>query len=148
MCPTSNIDTKIYKNYKEHSIKKMYDNNLNITVNTDNRTVSNITLTEEYEKLVNAFNFDLNDLKNMNVNAIKASFMNTSEKEILKKKYDIDYNNFIKKLDCYFCNNLVFKIYYFIFSINFLLFLSLSSFGLKDSAILMFVSAFSLSFKL
>ena len=97
VCPTSNIDTKIYKNYKKHSIKKMYDNNLNITVNTDNRTVSNITLTEEYEKLVNAFNFDLNDLKNMNVNAIKASFMNTSEKEILKKKYDIDYNNFIKK---------------------------------------------------
>ena len=96
VCPTSNIDTKIYKEYKEHAIKKMYDNNLNITINTDNRTVSNITLTEEYNKLINTFNFSLEDIKNMNITAINASFISDIDKENLKQEYILKYNEFIK----------------------------------------------------
>ena len=96
VCPTSNIDTKIYKEYKEHAIKKMYDNNLNITINTDNRTVSNITLTEEYNKLINTFNFSLEDIKNMNITAINASFISDIDKENLKQEYILKYNKFIK----------------------------------------------------
>ena len=95
VCPTSNIDTKIYKEYREHIIKKMYDNNLNVTINTDNRTVSNITLTEEYNKLINTFNFSLDDIKKMNINAINASFIDNSQKELLKKEYFFKYNEFI-----------------------------------------------------
>ena len=95
VCPTSNIHTKIYKEYKDHAIKKMYDNNLNITINTDNRTVSNITLTEEYEKLVNIFNFNLKDLKEINISAINASFVSNSEKDILIQEYCSKYNEFI-----------------------------------------------------
>lgn len=96
VCPTSNIDTKIYKEYKEHAIKKMYDNNLNITINTDNRTVSNITLTEEYNKLINILNFNLEDIKNMNITAINASFISDIDKENLKQEYILKYNKFIK----------------------------------------------------
>ena len=95
VCPTSNIDTKIFKEYKDHAIKKMYDNNLNITINTDNRTVSNITLTEEYEKLINTFNFNLEYLKIININAINVSFINDIEKEKLKQEYIYRYNEFI-----------------------------------------------------
>lgn len=96
VCPTSNIDTKIYKEYKEHAIKKMYESNLNITINTDNRTVSNITLTEEYNKLINTFNFSLEDIKNMNITAINASFISDIDKENLKQEYILKYNEFIK----------------------------------------------------
>ena len=49
-------------------IKKLYDLNIPISINTDNSTVSNITLTEEYIKLSNYFNFTLNDYKEMNKN--------------------------------------------------------------------------------
>ena len=96
VCPTSNIDTKLYKEYKEHAIKKMYESNLNITINTDNRTVSNITLTEEYNKLINTFNFSLEDIKNMNITAINASFISDIDKENLKQEYILKYNEFIK----------------------------------------------------
>ena len=95
VCPTSNIDTKIYSEYKDHAIKKMYENNLNITINTDNRTVSNITLTGEYNKLINVFNFSLEDIKNMNINAIKASFITDTDKEKLIEVYNVLYNKFI-----------------------------------------------------
>ena len=99
VCPTSNIDTKVYKSYKDHVIKRMYDNGLNVTINTDNRTVSNITLTKEYENLMKTFNFTLDDLKTMNINAIKASFLKNSQKELLEKEYIIKYNKYIKKED-------------------------------------------------
>ena len=95
VCPTSNIDTKIYKEYRDHAIKKMYDNKLNITINTDNRTVSNITLTEEYNKLINTFKFSLEDLKVMNINAINAPFISNNKKESLKQEYCLKYKEFI-----------------------------------------------------
>ena len=95
VCPTSNIDTKIFKEYKDHAIKKMYDNNLNITINTDNRTVSNIMLTEEYEKLINTFEFSIEDIKNMNITAINSAFISNNEKDLLKEEYYFKYEEFI-----------------------------------------------------
>ena len=83
VCPTSNIQTDIFKNYHDHPIRKLYDMNILVTINVDNMTVSNIDLTQEYEKLVKNFNFTLKDFKKMNINAINASFL----KEELKEKY-------------------------------------------------------------
>lgn len=83
VCPTSNIQTDIFENYHYHPIRKLYDMNILVTINVDNMTVSNIDLTQEYEKLVKNFNFTLKDFKKMNINAINASFL----KEELKEKY-------------------------------------------------------------
>ena len=74
VCPTSNIDTFNVDSYETHPIKKLYDIGLNISINTDNRTVSNITLNEEYSLLKRYFKFSDNDLKNININAMKHSF--------------------------------------------------------------------------
>ncbi len=86
VCPISNIDTKIYKNIKEHPIKKLYDENINITISTDNRTVSNTTLNDTYKILQNTFNFTKEDFIKMNQNAIKAAFISDKEKELLLKE--------------------------------------------------------------
>ena len=80
ICPTSNVQTNSVDKYKNHPIYNFYKDNLNICINTDNKTVSNISLTEEYIKLHNTFNFSINDFKNMNINAIKSSFLNEEEK--------------------------------------------------------------------
>lgn len=81
VCPTSNIQTNIYQDYQSHPIKKLYDLGVLVTINTDNRTVSNITLTEEYQKLNKTFGFNVSDFKRMNINAIKAAFLSEIEKE-------------------------------------------------------------------
>ena len=85
VCPTSNVDTNMYK-YINHPIKELYDRGVLITINTDNRTVSNITLTREYEKLSKYFNFKIDDFKKMNINAIKASFLSPEEQIVFKEK--------------------------------------------------------------
>ena len=84
VCPTSNIQTNIFDKYYNHPIKKLYDSNILVTVNVDNMTVSNISLTQEYERLVKSFNFILEDFKIMNINAVNAAFLTDKDKEMYR----------------------------------------------------------------
>ncbi len=90
ICPQSNIDTCAITNKKNHPITKLI-NKIPISINTDNRTVSNITLTKEYEDLINLCNFSIKDLKTCNINAINHAFINEDEKrkliEIIEDEY-------------------------------------------------------------
>lgn len=86
VCPNSNLDTRNARDYSHHPIKKLYDMGVKVSVNTDNRTVSNITLTEEYASLMNYLNFTIDDLVQMNLNAIDYAFISEVEKEYLKKE--------------------------------------------------------------
>ncbi|MEG1647804.1 MAG: adenosine deaminase [Bacilli bacterium] len=86
VCPTSNVDTCIVDVYKNHPIKKLYDKNILITINTDNNTVSNISLTEEYKKIVKYFAFTQKDLYKINLNAINCAFISIEEKDELIEK--------------------------------------------------------------
>lgn len=83
LCPTSNVQTNAIDKYENHPIKELIDKKVLVTVNTDNRTVSNITLQKEYEKLSNYFNFTPEDFKKMNINAVKAAFLTEEEKQKL-----------------------------------------------------------------
>lgn len=86
ICPTSNIQTHVVDSYPNHPIKKLYDNGVKITINTDNRTVSNISLSKEYELLHKYFNFTKDDFITFNINAIHSSFLSQREKEELLKR--------------------------------------------------------------
>lgn len=81
VCPTSNIDTFNCNSYENHPIRKLYNLGLNISINTDDRTVSNITLNEEYGLLKTYFNFTDSELKDININAMAHSFASDSTKE-------------------------------------------------------------------
>lgn len=92
ICPQSNVDTKLVSEKQNHPVKQLYSNCL-ISINTDNRTVSQITLTKEYEDLIKIFGFTIEDIKQCNLNAICYSFLKQKEKEILKKQIEEEYND-------------------------------------------------------
>ena len=62
ICPTSNIQTKAINTYKEHPIYDFYNDKIMVTLNTDNRTVSDTTMTKECIEIEKAFS-----LKNQNI---------------------------------------------------------------------------------
>lgn len=80
VCPKSNIDTMAVKDYKDHPIKKLYDLGVKINISTDNRTVSNVTLTDEYYNLFNKLNFTKEDFYKIYQDSINLSFMNEDKK--------------------------------------------------------------------
>lgn len=88
ICPTSNVQTNSTDTYQNHPIQKLYQQDIPLCINTDNSTVSNISLTEEYLKISSHFNFTLDDYKKMNINAINSSFLSKEEKEELLKYFN------------------------------------------------------------
>lgn len=88
ICPTSNVQTKAVSNYQNHPIRKLFELGYPISINTDNRTVSNIHLTKEYELLHHYFQFTLEEFKKINQQAVQYSFLKTEEKEKILKKLD------------------------------------------------------------
>lgn len=74
MCPTSNVQTKAVNSYSEHPIRKLLQKGIKVTVNTDNKTVSNINLSEEILKLQNELNMAESEIHTLINNSFEASF--------------------------------------------------------------------------
>lgn len=85
MCPTSNVQTKAVKAFKEHPIYDFYKDGIKVTVNTDNRTVSNTNMTKECNIVFDEFNIDYEDYKEIYLNSVEACFADEETKEKLKK---------------------------------------------------------------
>lgn len=84
MCPTSNVQTKAVENLNNHPIYNFHKDEIKVTVNTDNRTVSNTNLTNEYYRLLENFNIAYEDYKELYINSIEASFADLETKIKLK----------------------------------------------------------------
>ena len=85
MCPTSNVQTKAVNEYREHPIHQFHRDGIKVTVNTDNRTVSDTTMANECNIVFNEFNISEEDYKQIYINSVEASFADTKTKELLKK---------------------------------------------------------------
>ena len=84
-CPTSNIATKIYKNYDSHPVKKLFELGVKVTVNSDDPPFFNATIQGEYEAMVD-LGFSKNNLLSMTRNAIESSFVDYEIKSQLLTK--------------------------------------------------------------
>lgn len=88
VCITSNVNTKAVESYNEHPVKTYLDEGLVVTINTDNITVSNISIIDEYNYLIKEQGFTLQDILKIIKNGIEASFASKEEKIILIKEYE------------------------------------------------------------
>lgn len=88
LCLTSNIQTKAIESYSAHPIKRYLDDGIVVTANTDNMTVSNTDLIQEYEKLVTEIGFSLEDLRRVILNGLEASFASEEDKDHLGKLFN------------------------------------------------------------
>lgn len=89
MCPTSNVQTKAVPSFEKHPILDFYKDGIKVTINTDNRTVSNTNLTNEYKVVNDIFSVDLETYKNIYFNSIEAAFIDLDFKEKLKNSFQL-----------------------------------------------------------
>jgi adenosine deaminase len=75
VCPSCNVQTDIFDTYADHPIDSFYRAGIPVSVNTDARTLVNITLSQEYEKLHQTFGWDAQDFFQCNRNALQAAFV-------------------------------------------------------------------------
>ena len=86
VCPTSNYQTNAVDTYPGHPIARLYDAGLSLSVNSDDRTLCNINLTREYEKLHDIFGWDETHFFQCNLNAIRAAFLPETVKQRLESE--------------------------------------------------------------
>ena len=80
MCPRSNVQTGAASSIAEHPIGLLTRLRFRVTVNTDNRLMSQTSMTEEMFGLVEAFDYTLEDLRWFTINAMKSSFLPCDER--------------------------------------------------------------------
>ena len=86
LCPTSNLQTGVAKTYAEHPIGQLFNLKFQVTLNTDNRLMSNTSMSNEMQQCVNAFSWKFSDLELVTINAMESSFISHDEKtEIIEK---------------------------------------------------------------
>ncbi|MBU3128841.1 adenosine deaminase [Clostridium tagluense] len=85
MCPTSNIQTKAVDSFKDHPFYDFYNDGVKVTVNTDNRTVSDTNMTVECNVLLREFNITFEEYKKIYLNSVDAAFTDLETKEWLRK---------------------------------------------------------------
>lgn len=88
VCVTSNMGLNLYQEYSDHPIARLIDSGVDVTINTDNRTIVDTTLTDEYNMLNRVFGFTTADFNKMNRTAIEYSFLKEAEKKELLKEFE------------------------------------------------------------
>jgi adenosine deaminase len=74
LCPTSNVHTGVVATIGDHPIGLLLRLRFRVTVNTDNRLMSGVTLSSELAKLVETFGWGWKDLSWLTINAMKSAF--------------------------------------------------------------------------
>ena len=83
LCPTSNLNTRVFDKLSDYPIRTFLDANVLITINTDNISVSATSLANEYQKIADTFSLSEDELFALALNSAKATFLSENEKNKL-----------------------------------------------------------------
>jgi adenosine deaminase len=87
MCPTCNVQTGAAASIGEHPIDLLRRLRYRVTVNTDNRLMSGVTMTSEFHVLADTFGIGLDDMEWLTTNAMKSAFAPFDERlEIINEQ--------------------------------------------------------------
>jgi adenosine deaminase len=83
ICITSNIQTRAATSLESHPFRFYYDYGLRVTINTDNRLVSDTTITNEFYLVAKHLNLNLDDIKSIIIDGFKSAFLPNRAKSIM-----------------------------------------------------------------
>jgi adenosine deaminase len=92
VCPSSNLHTGVVDSLADHPIKLFKDLRFRVTLNTDNRLMSDVSMSSEMMNMVETFGWDLRDMQWLTVNAMKSAFLPFDERlalinDVIKPRY-------------------------------------------------------------
>lgn len=85
-CITSNVQTHTVAAYEDHPIRDYFDYGLRVTVNTDNRLMSDTTITRELMICAEKLRFDPPGIHRLIVNGFKSTFLPYREKSMMLRR--------------------------------------------------------------
>jgi adenosine deaminase len=96
MCYTSNLQTKAAESPQTYPLKQFRDAGIHVTINTDNMTVSDTNLRQEYQLLHDLYHFTEDEMQEFALQAADAAWVSETEKERLKDRIQKEFKNWLK----------------------------------------------------
>jgi adenosine deaminase len=75
ICLLSNVHTGAARSLEEHPFRTLYRERFRVTLNTDNRLMSNTTLTKEFQAAADTYGLTVEDFEKLTINAMKSAFL-------------------------------------------------------------------------
>lgn len=91
VCPTSNLRLGFYPSYAAHPIRRLWDEGLYVTVNSDDPPMFETDLVSEYAVLATWMGFRAQELEQLSLNALQASFLPEARKREMKASFQREF---------------------------------------------------------
>lgn len=88
LCPTCNIQTRASESWDRYPLDLFYSRNVRLSINTDNRTVTNTTLTKELSKVRKYFHLPTRRIVEFTEIALQSAFLSQGKKDSLQRKIE------------------------------------------------------------
>ena len=96
VCPTSNLQTGVMHNFSHHPLRDLYMLGVAVTLNTDDPSVSDTTLTDEYLVALMTMGIRMSHLRRMNVNALRAAFLPEDVRREMEQKAMAEFDRLLE----------------------------------------------------
>ena len=90
VCPTSNVQTRVVPTFGEHPLVRYHRKGAVVTISTDNRLMSGVSLTDEYVRCAQYLGFGLADLTLLSLAAFDAAFLPQVDRRRLRHAAEQD----------------------------------------------------------
>ena len=96
-CPSSNVQTSAVEDIESHPFKFYLDFGIRVTVNTDNRLITDTTVTKELKLLCTQFKLTARDIRNILVGGFKSAFLTFHDRAQLVRKVQNEMDEIIQR---------------------------------------------------
>lgn len=96
-CPSSNVQTGAVADMASHPLKFYLDFGIRVTVNTDNRLITNTTVTRELDVVSRQFGLTVQDIRNILVAGFKSSFLTFHDRAQLVRRMQNEFDEIIAR---------------------------------------------------
>ncbi len=91
VCPSCNIQIGLFESFADHPVDRLFQAGISVGINTDGRTLTNISLSDEYERLHQTFGWGIPEFYQCNHNALAAAFLGEKDCRRLQEKLETAY---------------------------------------------------------
>jgi adenosine deaminase len=88
VCLTSNVQTRVVASYEAHPLRRYFDAGVRVSLCTDNRLISGVTLTDEYERARDALGFTWDELVAVARMGFEGAFAPREVKEARLRRFE------------------------------------------------------------
>jgi len=96
VCPSSNIQVNVFDRIEDHSADKIYQSGVSMSISTDARAITPVTLADEYSLLERIFKWNKEHFYKCNLEAVEHAFIDSELKQLLSERIKKEYTGEIK----------------------------------------------------